>query len=378
MTEVHEQYMQLALQLAQEGRGEVEPNPMVGVVIVRGDRVIASGYHRKFGGLHAEREAIADAQRKGADLRGATMYVTLEPCCHYGKTPPCTAAIISSGIRRVVIAMEDPDERVAGRGIQQLLSAGVKVTLGFCEDEARRLLAPYIKLKTQRRPWVIGKWAQTADGYLALPEGQDRWISSSESREHVHLLRGQCDGILVGVETVIIDDPMLTNRSNWSPTGQLRQPTRVVLDSNLSMPADCQLVTSSDVAPVVVATTNDAMRRHRGHLATLSELDVEILPLPAASDGRVDLGALLDQFGKQQWTHLLVEGGEQVLRSFIEQGLADELEVYVAPTTVGEADEDLPNLDVMTLEAVLGVAPVEETIGPDKLLVYRLTDYSGV
>ena len=378
MTEVHEQFMQMALALAQEGRGAVEPNPMVGVVIVRGQRVVASGHHRKFGGLHAEREALADAERKGASVRGATMYVTLEPCCHYGKTPPCTAAIISSGIRRVVIAMEDPDERVAGRGIQQLLSAGVKVTLGFCEDEARRLLAPYIKLKTTRRPWVIGKWAQTTDGYLALPSGDGRWISSAESREHVHLLRGQCDGILVGVETVIADDPMLTNRSPWAPADLLRQPTRVVLDSNLSMPADCRLVTSSDVAPVVVATTNEAMRRHRGHAATLREMGVEILPFPSTADGRVDLAALLDAFGKQQWTHLLVEGGETVLRSFIEQGLTDELEVYVAPTTVGETDEDLANLDVMTLDEVLGVTPVEEAIGPDRLLVYRLTDYSGI
>jgi diaminohydroxyphosphoribosylaminopyrimidine deaminase / 5-amino-6-(5-phosphoribosylamino)uracil reductase len=378
MTDVHEQFMQMALQLAQEGRGAVEPNPMVGVVIVRGDRVLASGHHRKFGGLHAEREALADADRKGANVRGATMYVTLEPCCHYGKTPPCTAAIISSGIRRVVIAMEDPDERVAGRGIQQLLSAGVKVTLGFCEDEARKLLAPYIKLKTTRRPWVIGKWAQTTDGYLALPPEQGRWISSDESREHVHLLRGQCDGILVGVETVIADDPMLTNRSNWSPTGQLRQPTRVVLDSNLSMPADCKLVTSSDVAPVVVATTNEAMRRHRGHAATLREMGVEILTLPSADDGWVDLTALLDTFGKQQWTHLLVEGGEAVLRNFIGQGLADELEVYVAPMIFGESDEDLPELDVASLDEVLGITPVEEAVGPDRLLVYRLTDYSGV
>ena len=252
----------------------------------------------------------------------------------------------------------------------------MKVTLGFCEDEARTLLAPYIKLKTQRRPWVIGKWAQTADGYLALPPGQGRWITSDESREHVHLLRGQCDGILVGVETVLADDPMLTNRSNWSPTGQLRQPTRVVLDSNLSMPADCQLVTTSDLSPVVVATTNEAARRHRGHVATLSEMDVEILPLPPGADGRVDLASLLDKFGRQQWTHLLVEGGEQVLRSFIEQGLADELEVYVSPAVVGDTDEPLPHLDVASLPQVASLTPTEEAIGPDRLMVYRLTDFS--
>ena len=371
MSEPHEHFMKLALQLAQEGRGAVEPNPMVGAVIVRGDRVIVAGYHQAFGGIHAEREAIADAERKGANLRGATMYVTLEPCCHYAKTPPCTAAIISSGIRRVVIAMEDPDERVAGRGIQQLLSARIKVTLGFCEDEARLLMAPYVKFKTEHQPWVICKWAQTTDGYLALPAGQERWITSDEAREHVHLLRGQCDGILVGVETVIADDPLLTNRSQWR-TGPARQPGRVVLDSKLSIPVDCRLLASSDAAPVIIATTLDAARHHRGHVGTLSELDVEVLPLPADPNGRVSLPALLDNLGKRQWTYLLVEGGEQVLRSFIDEGLADELEVYVAPKTVGQVDEELPQLDVASLPQIAEMTPEEEVIGPDRILRYRL------
>ena len=372
MDEPHEHFMKLALQMAEEGRGSVEPNPMVGAVIVRGDRVIASGYHQEFGSLHAEREAIADAERKGVSVRGATMYVTLEPCCHYAKTPPCTAAIISAGIRRVVIAMEDPDERVAGRGIQQLLSARVKVTLGFCETEARRLMAPYVKLKTSHQPWVICKWAQTSDGYLALPAGEGRWITSDEAREHVHLLRGQCDGILVGVETVVRDDPLLTNRSKWS-TGPARQPSRVVLDSKLSVPVDCQLVATADVSPVIIATTLDATRRHRSHLGTLDEVDVEVLPLPANPKGRVNLPALLDNLGKRQWTHLLVEGGGEVLRAFIEDGLADELEVYVAPKTVGDTDEDLARLDVASLPQVSNLAPEEDRIGPDRFLRYRLT-----
>ncbi len=364
--------MELALQYAQEGRGAVEPNPMAGAVIVRGAQLLASGYHQNFGSLHAEREALADAERKGIDVRGATMYVTLEPCCHYGKTPPCTAAIISAGIRRVVVGMEDPDERVAGRGIQQLLSAGVKVTLGFCEDEARQLLASYVKLKTKHQPWVICKWAQTADGYLALPEGQGRWITSDESRQHVHRLRGQCDGILVGVETIIADDPLLTNRAQWSTAPQ-RQPSRVVLDSKLSLPVDCRLIGSSDVSPVIIATTIDATRKHRGHMGTLSELDVEIFPLPADSAGRVSLKALLDGLGKRQWTNLLVEGGAEVLRSFISDGLADELEVYVAPTEVGATDESLPILDVGVLPEVADLTPDEEAIGPDRLVRYRLT-----
>ena len=375
MEDPHEQFMMLALQYAQEGRGAVEPNPMAGVVIVRGDNVIASGYHQKFGGPHAERMALADADRKGVSVRGATMYVTLEPCCHYGKTPPCTAAIISAGIRRVVIAMEDPDERVAGRGIQQLLSARVKVTLGFCEDEARALMAPYVKFKTKRQPWVICKWAQTSDGYLALPGEQDRWITSEEAREHVHLLRGRCDGILVGVETIVADDPLLTNRAKWTATTEARQPSRIVLDSNLSIRVDCRLVGSSDVSPVIIATTLAATRRHRAHMGTLSQLDVEVLGLPADRGGRVDLSALLNDLGRRQWTYLLVEGGAQVLRSFIEGGFADELEVYISPKTVDEADdESLPHLDVAAMGEVASLTPTEETIGPDRLLHYRLSD----
>ncbi|MHC4561585.1 MAG: bifunctional diaminohydroxyphosphoribosylaminopyrimidine deaminase/5-amino-6-(5-phosphoribosylamino)uracil reductase RibD [Planctomycetota bacterium] len=375
MTEpTHEHFMRLALQYAKEGRGAVEPNPIVGAVIVRGEQVLASGYHQTFGGPHAERMALADAERKGVKVRGATMYVTLEPCCHYGKTPPCTAAIISAGIRRVVIAMEDPDEQVAGRGIQQLLSAGVKVTLGFCEDEARHMMAPYVTFKTQHRPWVICKWAQTTDGYLDLPEGEGRWITGDPARRHVHLLRGRCDGILVGVETVIADDPLLTNRSQPAPGAPLRQPSRIVLDSNLNMPIDCQLVRSSDISPVIIATTIPATRRRRSHLGTLSETDVEILALPADRNGRVKIEPLLDNLGRRQWTYLLVEGGETVLRSFIDGGYADELEVYVSPHQVGLTDEQLPRLDVNDLPQVASITPAQETIGTDKLLRYRLRE----
>lgn len=238
-----ETFMQMALAEASIGLGAVEPNPMVGAMIVRDGLEIARGRHKRFGGPHAEIEAMASLCGTGSlpvrvtpvsemaglcadrrdpygqtacptkKLAGATMYVTLEPCCHRNKkTPPCTDALIASGISRVVVAMEDPDVNVRGRGVAALRAAGIEVQVGVCEAKARRLLAPYIKLRTLGQPWVIAKWAQTEDGYLALPEGQGRWISNELSREHVHEVRRICDGIVVGIGTVLADDPMLNCR----------------------------------------------------------------------------------------------------------------------------------------------------------------------
>jgi diaminohydroxyphosphoribosylaminopyrimidine deaminase/5-amino-6-(5-phosphoribosylamino)uracil reductase len=251
MTGADESFMRRALDLARKGLGEVEPNPMVGAIIVRDGRILGEGWHQKFGGPHAEVEALSAAKTAGRDVRGATMYVTLEPCSHHGKTPPCTSAVLAAGIGRVVVAMEDPDEHVRGRGLAQLREAGVEVKCGLCEAEARELLAAYIKLRTRRRPWVICKWAQTADGYLALPAGEGRWISGEQSRQKVHELRACCDGICVGSGTVLADDPLLTNRS-----GRGRQPVRVVLDARLRTPSDSRLIaTASAVSPVLLVTT---------------------------------------------------------------------------------------------------------------------------
>jgi len=360
-------FMRAALELAARGRGAVEPNPMVGAVIVRNGVEIAGGWHRKFGGPHAEVEAIEAARRAGADVRGATMYVTLEPCCHHGKTPPCTELIVNEGLARVVVATIDPDEHVSGRGVEQIRSGGIAVSVGLCRAEARELLAAYIKLRTQGRPWVICKWAQTADGCLALPPGAGRWISNEKSRAYSHELRGLSDGILVGVGTVLTDDPLLTNRS-----GRGRQPARVVLDSHLRTPAECQLVTTAAVSPVLVATTPEGLKENQECADRLRTAGVEVLHLPAGQGG-VSLDALLDELGRRRWTYLLVEGGAKVHASFIGSGLADEIVAFVSPREAGSDAAGLPRLDVRELERKLSLKATEmRSFEDDVMRRYRV------
>ena len=220
-----------ALELARRGEGIVEPNPMVGCVVVQGEEIVGEGWHQRFGGPHAEIEALRAA---GAKATGATLYVTLEPCCHHGQTPPCSDAVIQAGIGRVVAAMRDPFPKVAGGGIQQLMSAGIDVEVGLHEQEARELNAPYLKLLATGRPWVIAKWAMTLDGKLATKTGDSKWISGEASRRVVHELRGRVDAIVVGRRTAALDDPLLTARlEKGSPP---RIATRIVLDSRDSSP----------------------------------------------------------------------------------------------------------------------------------------------
>lgn len=359
--------MARALELARRGVGWVEPNPPVGAVIVRDGREIARGWHERYGGAHAEVAALAAAREAGADVRGATMYVTLEPCCHVGKTPPCADALIAAGVARVVVAMIDPDERVAGRGVAKLREAGIDVDVGVGEGEARRLLAPYVKLRTARRPWVLCKWAQTADGYLALPAGEGRWISGEASRQRAHELRSYCDGIGVGVGTVLADDPLLTNRS-----GRGRQPVRLVLDARLRTPAESQLLrTAAADQPVLIAATRQGVADHGDRAEALRGAGAELLVLPP-SPGGVDLPSLLDELGRRQWTRLLVEGGAKVLRQVISSRLADELWVFVAPRRPAGPTAGLPRLDVAELREQFPLpGPQRETCGCDTLLRFE-------
>lgn len=361
--------MEMALELAQLGRGAVEPNPMVAAVVVRDGEELGRGWHRKFGGPHAEIEALAACRKSGVDPRGATMFVTLEPCCHHGKTPPCTDAIIESGISRVVVAMEDPDRQVAGKGIEKLRSAGIEVSVGLCEKEAKNLLAAYIKLRMTGRPWVICKWAQTPKGYLALGPRDERWISGEASRQYVHAIRGLCDGILVGIGTVLADDPLLTNRS-----GHGKQPVRVVLDSKLRISHDCQLVKTAHDFPLIVATTRQSAVTMHETAAALLGASAELLVLDGDEEGLI-LEKLLDELGRKNWTSLLVEGGAKVLDRFVYSGLADELLVFVSPKRKISRKEaqKLPRFNISDVQKKLSLPqPQELTLGQDKLLRFTL------
>lgn len=366
--------MRAALELARRGRGAVEPNPMVGAVIVRDGREIARGFHRRVGGPHAEPEALRAAAESGEDVRGATVYCTLEPCCHTNKrTAPCVPALIEAGVGRVVVAMEDPDPNVSGRGIELLRAAGIEVAVGVCETEARGLLAPYVKLRTQGRPWVICKWAQTRDGFLARPDGQGRWVSGAESRRAVHELRGLCDAILVGIGTVFADDPLLTNRGDGP-----KRPARIVLDSRLRTPPNSRLIRSASDGPVLIATTRFAASHEVGRVDPLFHAGAEIIELPHAGEA-LDLGALLDELGRRDWTYLLVEGGPRVLRSFVSGGLTDELFVFTAPDSVGGAaadgdkGENLPRFDIADVLGERAWRLIEERpSGADTLRRYRV------
>ncbi len=317
--------MRRALALAARGRGSVEPNPMVGCVIVRGGRVVGEGWHRRFGGPHAEVHALRAA---GPRARGATCYVTLEPCCHHGKTPPCTNALRAAGIRRVVVAMRDPFPQVAGRGFRLLRGAGMTVAAGLLGTEAAELNAPYLKLLRHGRPWVILKWAQSLDGRIATRTGDSQWISGERSRAWVHRLRGRVDGILVGRSTVTADDPALTCRQ-----GRVhRRATRIVLDPQLRTPVRSRIVRTADQVPTLIVTAQ--AETHGRQAAALRRAGVEILGVRAGAKG-LALGELLDELGRRRWTNLLVEGGGRTIGAFIDAGLADEAYVFVSPRLIG-------------------------------------------
>lgn len=316
-------YMALALELALRGLGGVEPNPMVGCVILAGDRMVGQGWHARFGGSHAEIEALAQA---GSAAAGATMYVTLEPCCHHGKTPPCTEAIVRAGIRRVVVAHRDPFPRVDGGGIDRLRAAGVQVDVGLMESASRRLNAPYLKLVRQGRPWINAKWAMTLDGKLAARSRDSRWISGERSRQRVHQLRGRMDAILIGAGTARADDPQLTVR----PSG-LRTPVRIVLDSRATLATDSRLVQTARETPVLIAAGPGAPRQR---CQQLKAAGCEVW-IGASEDRNQRLMELLDELGRLRMTHVLVEGGAQVLGSLFDAGAIDEVHAFIAAKLIG-------------------------------------------
>ncbi len=316
-------HMRRALELAQLGQGAVEPNPMVGCVVAHGDRVVGEGYHQQYGGPHAEVHALAAA---GDAAQGATLYVSLEPCCHHGQTPPCTEAIRAAGVARVVAAMRDPFPLVDGQGIADLQAAGVAVEFGLCEDEARELNAPFVKLITRSCPWFIAKWAMTLDGRIATRAGDSKWISSEASRAVAHQLRGRVDAIMIGRGTALADDPLLTAR----PAG-VRSPVRIVLDTTAQLPLDSQLVRTAGQIDTLVAVSMEA---DRGRCQALAQAGCEVFSL-AASTPELRLQELIEELAGRQMTNILVEGGPTLLGSMFDAGLIDEVHAFIAPKLIG-------------------------------------------
>lgn len=318
-----ERWMQTALALAIRGRGFVEPNPMVGAIVLdSAGLLVGEGWHQKYGGPHAEIHALNAA---GERARGGTLIVTLEPCCHWGKTPPCTDAIVQAGISRVVAAMADPYPKVAGGGLKILRDAGLEIQTGLCEVEAKRLNAAYLKLLRTGKPWIHLKWAMTLDGKIATRSGDSRWISCEESRQRVHQLRGCVDAVVVGRGTVIADDPLLTAR----PTGA-RVPARVVITASGELPGQCQLRATAGESSVIVFTAVGKEEK----LADWEADGAEIVGVPC-NDNRLSLEMVLEDLGQRRFTHILVEGGAGLLGSFVDAGLCDEFHVFIAPKLIG-------------------------------------------
>lgn len=322
-------YMKHALELAKNGAGLTSPNPMVGAVIVKDDRIIGEGWHEQFGGPHAEVNAIQSLKESAA---GATIYVTLEPCSHYGKTPPCVDAIIKNGFSKVVIAMLDPNPLVAGRSIEKLKAHGIGVTQDILSEEAKKLNEPFIKFITTGKPLMVLKTAMTLDGKIASATGNSRWISSVSSRAYTHKLRNQYSGIMVGIGTVIADNPTLTARPGVDPH-------RIIVDSSARIPLNANVLNLDDSEAItIIATTTKAIPEK---VTALESKGAKVLILPDVN-GKVDLHALVDELGKLSIDSVLVEGGSELNFSLLEAGLIDKVISFIAPKIIGGRNAKTP------------------------------------
>ncbi len=325
-TQKDRKYMTMALELASKGDEDVLTNPRVGCIIVKNDKVIGKGYHQKFGQPHAEINALENCKKNNQNPKDATAYITLEPCSHTGKTPPCTQALIKAKIAKVITAVKDPNKLVAGKGLNELKNAGIHVNTGLCSTEAKLLNAPFFKFHQTARPWVILKWAQSLDGFMARKTSKPHtvYLSNEKSRQDVHKIRRASQGILVGVNTVKSDNPMLNPRPDHG-----KNPWRIVLDSNLTIPLDCKLLNSPQFKTLIVTTLNTLSEKDYIAQEIMDE-QADILAV-AASRKRCDLGITLDELGKKNIQQLLVEAGPTLATTFITSGLADQIRVYTAP-----------------------------------------------
>jgi diaminohydroxyphosphoribosylaminopyrimidine deaminase/5-amino-6-(5-phosphoribosylamino)uracil reductase len=326
-------HMARALELAARARGRTSPNPMVGAVLVKDGEIVGQAFHPRAGDPHAEVFALRQA---GERARGATLYINLEPCCHYGRTPPCTEAIIRAGVAEVHMAMEDPNPLVRGKGQAALEAAGIRTVAGELEAEARQLNEVFIKYITTGRPFVTAKFAMSLDGKIATTTGESRWITGTAARRRVHELRDATDAICVGVNTILADDPRLTTRLEKP---DVRHPLRVILDSRGRAPLAARVFDSALPGRTAVATSQGMRIPHR---AALQAQGVDVWELPSDDQGRVDLAALLDHLGGREVTSLLVEGGGTVLASWFAGRLVDKVLAFVGPLIIGGRDAPTP------------------------------------
>ena len=339
---IDQDYMKQALLLARRGLGKTSPNPMVGAIIVKDGKIIGRGYHHKFGGKHAEVNAIESAEES---LDGATLYVTLEPCCHHGKTPPCTDAVIQNKLGWVVIGTLDPNPRVGGRSVELLKQHGIETRVGALEEECRSLNEAYFKYMTTGLPLVTVKFAQTLDGRIATATGSSQWISSPESRRLAHKLRSINDAVMVGIGTILADDPRLTVRLVRG-----RNPARVILDSGLRIPLDSKAVVGQEAATAIIATTP---RADEEKVSRLREMGVEVLLTQEDERDEVDIKYLLKMLGQRGISSVLVEGGTGVITALLRLGLADKLVIFVAPRIMGRGIEAVGELNIADVDRAL-------------------------
>lgn len=371
-TEQEASYLRRALELAEGGRGRVSPNPLVGAVLVRDDSVIGEGFHAELGGLHAERAAIDECRARGVDPAGSTIYVTLEPCAHTGRQPPCTEAILEAGISRVVYASEDPTDKASGRGPGMLRDGGIEVELANGPEAAaaRLLNQPFRKRARTGRPLVTYKAAMSLDGRVASPTGDSRWISSVESRELVHRWRAECDAVAVGIGTALADDPLLTARLE----GDARQPTRVVFDSGARLPLTSALVTSIDQAPLILVCAPEAASARRDGL---ERAGAEVIVATGRND-QARLEAALDELGRHEIQDLLVEGGPTFAGALFDAGEIDQVRLFIAPVFIGAAEARAALEGTGAMRIADGVRPLAtsfEQIGEDMLVRARLREW---
>jgi|SRR6056297_401857 len=326
-------YMKKALQLAKKGEGKVSPNPLVGAVVVKNNEIVGRGYHKKAGTPHAEVHALEQAGEMSA---GATLYVNLEPCCHIGKTPACSLKIINSNIKRLVVAMEDPNPLVAGKGFKQLKESGIEVKSGVLKKEAKKLNEIFIKNMKEKSPFIYLKTAQTLDGYLATSTGDARWVTNKKAREYGHKLRHKVDGILVGIGTVLSDNPRLTTRIEGK---EGIDPIRIVLDSNLRTPLDANIINQQSDSKTMIFTSQD---HDKNKLKEFKKKDnVQVIILSKDNNGRLDLHAMVKILFDMEVMSILIEGGGTINHSFLKQELVDKVYTFIAPKILG-GDDGIP------------------------------------